>query len=135
MNKKSLADLFIISRFECTGGPLIGRKNGSIFLTNRLMRTVNKMAVLWEELENLLNKPKPSYREIRPMRGRLMRGLPVVTLQYKCTFQFLLRFSNLAWISILIYLKKCFQKIFSQIATLSLVELRILLPDLWYSKK
>ena len=23
-------------------------------------------------------KPKPSYREIRPMRGRLMRGLPVV---------------------------------------------------------
>ena len=59
------------------GSPLIGRKNGSIFLTNRLMRTVNKMAVLWEELENLLNKPKPSYREIRPMRGRLMRGLPV----------------------------------------------------------
>ena len=29
-----------------TGGPLIGRKNGSIFLTNRLMRTVNRMAVL-----------------------------------------------------------------------------------------
>ena len=55
-----------------TGGPLIGRKNGSIFLTNRLMRTVNKIAVLWEELENLLNKPKPSYREIRPMRGLLV---------------------------------------------------------------
>ena len=61
-----------------TGGPLIGRKNGSIFLTNHLMRTVNKIAVLWEELENLLNKPKPSYREIRPMRGRLMRGPPVI---------------------------------------------------------
>ena len=36
------------------------------------------MAVLWEELENLLNKPKPSYREICPMRGPLMRGLPVL---------------------------------------------------------
>ena len=60
-----------------TGSPLIGRKNGSIFLTNRLMRTVNKIAVLWEDLKNLLNKAKPSYREIRPMRGRLMRGPPV----------------------------------------------------------
>ena len=50
-------------------------------MTDRLMRTVNKMAVLWEELENLLNKPKPSYREIRPMRGRLMRGLPVLTYE------------------------------------------------------
>ena len=29
-----------------TGGPLIGWKNGSIFLTNRLMRTVNKIALL-----------------------------------------------------------------------------------------
>ena len=28
-------------------------------------------------MTNLLNKAKPSYREIRPMRGRLMRGLPV----------------------------------------------------------
>ena len=54
------------------GSPLIGRKNGSIFLTNSLMRTINKLAVLWEELDYLLNKPKPSYREIR-----LMRGLPV----------------------------------------------------------
>ena len=61
-----------------TGSPLIGRKNGSIFLTNRLMRTVNKTAVLWEDLKNLLNKAKPSYREIRPMRGRLMRGPPVL---------------------------------------------------------
>ena len=68
---------FLKDIFTVTGGPIIGRKNGSIFLTNRLMRTVNKIAVLWEELENLLNKPKPSYREIRPMRGRLMRGLPV----------------------------------------------------------
>ena len=63
----------IITYSRTTGSPLIGQKNGSIFLTNRLMRTVNKMAVLWEELENLLNKPKPSYREIR-----LMRGLPVL---------------------------------------------------------
>ena len=29
-----------------------------------------------EDLENLLNKAKPYYREIRPMRGRLMRGPP-----------------------------------------------------------
>ena len=51
-------------------------------MTNRLMRTVNKIAVLWEDLENLLNKAKPSYREIRPMRGRLMRGLPVFDTLY-----------------------------------------------------
>ena len=38
-------------------------------MTNRLMRTVNKIAVLWEDLKNLLNKANPSYREIRPMRG------------------------------------------------------------------
>ena len=37
------------------------------------------MAVLWEELQNLLNKKKPYYREIRTMRGRTMRGLPVPT--------------------------------------------------------
>ena len=41
------------------------------------MRTVNKVAVLWEDFKNLLNKAKPSYREIRPMKGPLMRGLPV----------------------------------------------------------
>ena len=29
-------------------------------------------------MKNLLNKAKPSYREIRPMRGRLMRGPPVI---------------------------------------------------------
>ena len=46
------------------------------------MKTVNKIALLWEELENLLNKPKPSYREIRPMRGRLMRGLRVQDRSY-----------------------------------------------------
>ena len=27
-------------------------------------------------MENLLNKAKPYYREIRPMKGRLMRGPP-----------------------------------------------------------
>ena len=69
---------FGINQIHDTGGPLIGRKNGSIFLTNSLMRTVNKVTVLWEDFKNLLNKAKPSYREIRPMRGRLMRGLPVL---------------------------------------------------------
>ena len=29
-------------------------------------------------MKNLLSKAKPSYREIRPMRGRLMRGPPVL---------------------------------------------------------
>ena len=37
---------FLHDTLKNTGGPLIGWKNGSIFLTNRLMRTVNKMAVL-----------------------------------------------------------------------------------------
>ena len=66
----------LFSVFIATGSPLIGRKNGSIFLTNRLMRTVNKTAVLWEDLKNLLNKAKPSYREIRPMRGLLVSQDP-----------------------------------------------------------
>jgi len=42
--------LYKICSYICilyiTGSPLIGRKNGSTFLTNRLMRTVNKTAVL-----------------------------------------------------------------------------------------
>ena len=67
--------LLFIYLHTSTGGPLIGQKNGSIFLTNRLMRTVNKIAVLWEELENLLNKPKPSYREIRPIKIDFLRNL------------------------------------------------------------
>ena len=33
-------------------------------------------------MKNLLNKAKPSYREIRPMRGRLMRGPPVPETEY-----------------------------------------------------
>ena len=35
-----------ITKVFNTGGPLIGRKNGSIFLTNSLIRTINKVAVL-----------------------------------------------------------------------------------------
>ena len=38
-------------------------------------------------MKNLLNKAKPSYREIRPMRGRLMRGLPVINNE--CTVSIL----------------------------------------------
>ena len=62
----------------CTGGPLIVLKNGSIFLAKPYYENTNEMAVLWEELQNLLNKKKPYYREIRTMRGRTMRGLPVI---------------------------------------------------------
>ena len=43
-------------RFSNTGALLIAQKNGSIFLTNRVVRTVNKIAVLRDELKNLLNK-------------------------------------------------------------------------------
>ena len=61
-----------------TGGPLIVPKNGSIFFGKPYYENTNKIAVLWEELEILLNKHKPYYREIRTMRGRTMRGPPVV---------------------------------------------------------
>ena len=47
------------------------------------MRTVNKRAVLWEDLKNLLSKAKPSYREIG-----LMRGLPYVVYSDKKYFDF-----------------------------------------------
>ena len=61
-----------------TGGPLIVLKNGSIFLAKPYYENNNEIAVLWEELHNLLNKKKPYYREIRTMRVRTMRGLPVL---------------------------------------------------------
>ena len=52
-----------------TGGPLIVLKNGIIFF--------NKIVVLWEELDNLLNKQKLYYRDICTMVGHTMRGPPV----------------------------------------------------------
>ena len=74
--------------YICTGGPLIVLKNGSIFFGKPYYENTNKIAVLWEELEILLNKHKPYYREIRTMRGRTMRYddldiLPSWTLFHK----------------------------------------------------
>ena len=68
----------LLSKFTNTGGPLIVLKNGSIFFGKPYYENTNKIAVLWEELEILLNKHKPYYREICTMRGRTMRGPPVI---------------------------------------------------------
>ena len=60
---------YLVSTILNTGGPLIVLKNGSIFLAKPYYENTNEIAVLWEELQNLLNKKKPYYREIRTMRG------------------------------------------------------------------
>ena len=75
----SIANLVFQGEILGTGSPLIVLKKGSIFLAKPYYEKTNEIAILWEELQNLLNKKKPYYREIRTMRGRTMRGLPVTT--------------------------------------------------------
>ena len=73
----------------CTGGPLIVLKNGSIFLAKPYYENTNKIGVLWEELENLLNKQKPYYREIRTMRGlTVLHAYCYYLMRYQSQSQF-----------------------------------------------
>ena len=76
----SIANLVFQGEILGTGSPLIVLKKGSIFLAKPYYEKTNEIAILWEELQNLLNKKKPYYREIRTMRGRTMRGLPVLKI-------------------------------------------------------
>ena len=70
-------------------GPLIVLKNGSIFLAKPYYENTNKIAVLWEELENLLNKQKPYYREIRTMRGlTVLHAYCYYLMRYQSQSQF-----------------------------------------------
>ena len=81
--KLSIANSVFQGEILGTGSPLIVLKKGSIFLAKPYYEKTNEIAILWEELQNLLNKKRKYYREIRTMRGRTMRGLPVIYIFYK----------------------------------------------------
>ena len=70
----SIANLVFQGEILGTGSPLIVLKKGSIFLAKPYYEKTNEIAILWEELQNLLNKKKNRTIEKSVLWGDVLWG-------------------------------------------------------------